>query len=129
METFEPLRNQRTIVITTFRRDGTGVPTPVSIAVDDDPSRAYVRSWTTAGKAKRIRNNSRVTLAASTFRGKVTGPTIGADARLLEGSEDDAAGRWLRRKYPILHGLLVPLVHKLRHHTTCHYALTMASPG
>lgn len=129
MEKFESFRGQRTVVMTTFRANGTPVPTPVSIAVEDDPTRAYVRSWAAAGKAKRIRNNSYVTVAPSTFGGTTTGPAVGASARRLSGPEEERARRLLRRKHPILHGLLIPFVHKLQRNTTCHFALTPSSGG
>ncbi len=35
MAGFEPLRTQHTVALTTFRRDGTAVVTPVSLVVDD----------------------------------------------------------------------------------------------
>jgi PPOX class probable F420-dependent enzyme len=112
MDDFETLREQHTIALTTFRRDGTAVATPVSFVVDDDDAGSGVmRTWRTAGKAKRIRNNPSVTIAPSTVRGTPTGPTIPATARLLEGAEATAAKHRLRRKHPILHGLLVPLGH------------------
>ena len=63
---------QPTVSLRTFKRDGTAVETPVNLAVDGD--RAYFRTWTTSGKAKRLRRNSRVWIAPCTFRGKVTGP-------------------------------------------------------
>jgi uncharacterized protein len=47
--TLAPLRRTKTILLTTFRRDGTPVPTPVSIAFDGD--RALIRTWETAHKA------------------------------------------------------------------------------
>ena len=60
MAGFEPLRTQHTVALTTFRRDGTAVVTPVSLVVDDqDVGTAVMRTWRTAGKAKRIRNNPR----------------------------------------------------------------------
>jgi hypothetical protein len=129
MDTFERFRRQHTVVLTTFRRDGAPVPTPVSLVVDDDSTRAYVRSWSTAGKAKRIARNSRVEVAPSTFRGKVTGDAMAADARLLGGADNDRARRLLRRKHPIMHGLLVPLAHKLQRNVTQHYELRPAAPS
>ena len=118
---FAPLARQRTVLLTTFRRDGTPVRTPVSIAVDGD--RAFIRSWDTAGKVKRIRNNRAVTIAPCTTRGRPTGPAIPARARILTGEESAYAGHLLAGKYPILHGLLVPLVHRLRGNTTTHIEL------
>jgi PPOX class probable F420-dependent enzyme len=119
---FAPFTRQRTVLLTTLRRDGTPVKTPVHIAVDGD--RAFVRSWDTAGKVKRIRNNPEVTIAPCTTRGRPTGPPIPAHARILSGEESTRAGRLLAAKYPILHGLLIPLGHRLRGHTTTHVELT-----
>jgi PPOX class probable F420-dependent enzyme len=127
VETFERFRNQHTVVLTTFRRDGTSVPTPVSIAVDADPTKGYVRTWSTAGKVGRIRHNPRVTVAPSTFRGRITGAAVAAVARLLSGAEGDHARRLLRRKHPLMHGVLVPLGHRLRRYETQHYELRPAA--
>ena len=119
---FAPFARQRTVLLTTFRRDGTPVKTPVSIAVDGD--RAFIRTWDSSGKAKRIRNNSDVTIAPCTASGRPTGPPVPAKARILTGQESARAGRLLAGKYPILHGLVVPLIHRLRGNTTTHIELT-----
>jgi PPOX class probable F420-dependent enzyme len=120
--TFAPFARQQTVVLTTLRRDGTPVKTPVNIAVDGD--RAFIRTWDTAGKVKRIRNNPEVTIAPCTAGGRPTGPAIPARARILTGEESAHAGRLLARKHPILHALLVPLGHRLRGNTTTHIELT-----
>jgi uncharacterized protein len=121
---FEPLAGQTYVLLTTYRRDGTGIGTPVHIAVDGD--RAFVRTWDTAWKLKRIRNNPEVEIAPSTARGKPTGAAIRAHARVLEGAESAHAGRLLARKHPILHGYLIPLLHRLRGNRTMHIELTPA---
>ena len=121
---FSPFVRQRTVLLTTLRRDGTPVETPVSIAVDGD--RAFIRTWDTAGKAKRIRNNPTVSIAPCTARGRATGPAMPARARILTSDDSAYAGRLLVGKYPILHGLLVPLLHRLRGNTTIHVELTRA---
>lgn len=121
---FEPFAGQTYALLTTYRRNGTGVGTPVHIAVDGD--RAFVRTWDTAWKLKRIRNNPEVEIAPSTARGKPTGPAIRARVRVLEGAESAYAGRLLARKHPILHGYLIPLLHRLRGNTTMHIELTPA---
>jgi uncharacterized protein len=113
---------QHTVLLTTYRRDGTPVGTPVSIAVDGD--RAFIRTWDTAGKFKRIRNNPTVEIAPSTFRGTPTGPALRTHARVLSGDESAYAAQLLVRKHPILHGMLVPLIHRLRGNTTMHIELT-----
>ncbi|MBW3633687.1 MAG: PPOX class F420-dependent oxidoreductase [Chloroflexi bacterium] len=122
-----PFARQKTVLLTTFRRDGTSVGTPVSIVVDGN--RAFVRSWDTSGKVKRIRNNPQVIIAPSTTRGTPTGPALSAQARILTGSESSRAGRLLARKYPLLHGVLVPLAHRLRRNTTTHIELTPRPDG
>ena len=118
---FEPLVGQWAVLLTTYKRDGTPIGTPVNIAVDGD--RAFVRTFDTAWKLKRIRNNPEVGVAPSTWRGKPTGPAIRARARVLEGEESAYAGRLLARKHPILHRFLVPLVHRLRGNETIHVEL------
>lgn len=117
----EPFVRQRTVLLTTYRRDGTPVGTPVHVAVDGDL--AFVRTWDTTWKLERIRNNPEVGLAPSTLRGKPTGPAIRARARILKGDESARAGRRLAEKYPILHGVLIPLVHRLRGNETIHVEL------
>ncbi|HEY7180687.1 MAG TPA: PPOX class F420-dependent oxidoreductase [Blastocatellia bacterium] len=114
----EPFVRQKTVLLTTYRRDGTPVGTPVNIAVEG--GRAFVRTWDTAWKLKRIRNNPEVEIAPSTFRGVPTGPAIRARARVLSGDESAHAGRALASKHPILHGIVVPLVHRLRGNKTMH---------
>jgi hypothetical protein len=113
-----PFDRQKTVLLTTRRRDGTPVGTPVHIAVEGD--RAFVRTWDTTGKRKRIRNDPSVEVCPSTVGGRPTGPAIRARARVLEGEESAYAGRMLARKYPVLHGFLIPLVHRLRGNETTH---------
>jgi PPOX class probable F420-dependent enzyme len=108
---FAPLRTQKTVVLTTWRRSGIGVPTPVSVAVDGD--RAVFRTFARAGKTQRLRRDPLVTVAPSNARGRVSGPAVTARARLLDGPDARQAARLLRRKYPLLHGLVVPLAHRL----------------
>src|SRR5919202_6601246 len=95
---FEPFVDQKAVLLTTYKRDGTGVGTPVHIAVDGD--RAFIRTWDTTWKLKRIRNNPEVEVAPSTMRGEPTGPAIHARARVLEGAESAYAARALARKHP-----------------------------
>jgi PPOX class probable F420-dependent enzyme len=126
--TLAPFSTQRTVALTTFRRDGTPVSTPVSIAVDGD--RAVFRSFAKAGKTHRIRRDPAVEVAPSTFGGRPTGPAVRGTARMLEGAEAQVAARLLRRKYPFLHGILVPLTHRLgrrRTGRTVHFELVPAS--
>ena len=117
----EPFVHQRNVLLTTYRRDGTPVGTPVHIAVEGD--HAFIRTWDRTWKLKRIRNNPKVQLAPSTLRGKPTGPAIQARARVLSDDESLHAGQLLAHKYPILHGILIPLFHRLRGYKTIHIEL------
>ena len=124
---FDPIATARTILLTTYRRDGTPVGTPVSIAVDGD--RAFVRSFEKAWKTRRIAGNPVVAIAPSTAKGRATGPAVQARARRLDGAEAQRAARLLARKHPLLHGVLVPLAHRLgrsRSGRTVHFELTPA---
>ncbi|MGG2465788.1 PPOX class F420-dependent oxidoreductase [Streptomyces sp. RGM 3693] len=118
-----PFERQGTILLTTYKKDGTGVGTPVNLAVDGD--HAYFRTFGSAWKVKRMRNFPEVEFCASTWRGKPTGSTLRARARLLDPTtrEYRRAERSLTRKYPLIHGLVVPLVHRLRRERTLHYEL------
>ena len=118
----EPFIHQRAVLLTSYRRDGTPVGTAVNMAVDGD--RAFVRTPHRTGKVKRLRNNPNVEIAPSTFLGKLTGPAIRAQARLLSGDEAKYASGKLARKYRILQGILVPLAHRLTRSKTMHYELT-----
>ena len=106
-----PFVRQKTIRLTTFRKDGTGGTSPVSIAVDGE--RAYFRTYERAIKARRIRRNPNVEFGSATMSGKPIGPMLTAHTRVLEGAEYRRAARLLRRKYPVLHGVVVPSVHRL----------------
>ena len=116
---FARFEKQGTVLLTTFRRDGRLVRTPVSLALVD--GHAVFRTWDTAWKARRLAHTDRITLAPSTAKGRPTGPKIRATARQVMGAEALAAAHALRRKHPILHGVLVPLAHRVRGYTTIYF--------
>ncbi len=122
MPAFDSFATRRTALLTTYKRDGTPVATPVTIAVDGE--RAYIRTWDSAWKAKRMRNNPAVLVAPSTVRGRPTGEAIAARSRLLDGEEAAHAARAIARRQPILQGVLVPVGHRLMRYRTLHYELT-----
>ena len=128
---FASAREAKTILLTTYKRDGTPVGTPVSIAFDGD--RAFFRSYDKAWKTKRLRNNPRVEFAPATLRGTPTGPPVRGRATLLAGEQAQIAARALARRHRVLQGILVPLAHRLMGYRTLHYELTPdpvpASPG
>jgi len=61
-----PIREAKTILLTTCKRDGTGVATPVSVAFDGE--RAFFRSYDKAWKTKRLRRDPAVQAAPATPR-------------------------------------------------------------
>jgi PPOX class probable F420-dependent enzyme len=119
-----PFAAQPTICLTTFRRDGRAVGTAVSIAVDGE--RAFVRTYESSGKFKRIRNDPRVEVAPSTLRGEPTGPAIAGRVRVLAGDEAGRARRLIEAKHPLLHRLLVPAAHRLTGKRTVYLELRPA---
>lgn len=110
-EALAPFVRQKTIRLTTFRKDGTPGTSPVSIVVDG--RHAYFRSFERAVKVRRIRRNPNVEFGPATASGKPTGPMQAGTVRLLDGAEYRRAAQLLRRKYPVLHGVLVPSAHRL----------------
>ncbi len=123
----DSLRDTKTILLTTYKRDGTPVSTPVSIAFDGD--RAFFRTWHKAHKVKRLRNNPNVEVAPSTFRGEPIRPAVGAQATLLKGSDARVAARALAGRHRVLQAMLVPLGHRLMRYRTLHYELTPRRSG
>lgn len=126
MSPFAQFTDQQTVLLTTYKRNGDPVETPVNVAVEGD--HAYFRTWDTAWKIKRIRRNPEVAVAPSTNTGKATGPAIRAHAQILSGQEYEHAGELIAKKHPFLQGLFVPLVHRLRRQQTMHLKLTQTNP-
>ena len=119
---FSALADNTYVLLTTYKRDGTPVGTPLHIAARD--GHVYVRTFDPSGKIKRIRNNPDVEVAPSTLRGKVLGAGRPVRARILTGAESDVAAKALAEKYPILHGHLIPWYHRRKGLMTTQLELT-----
>src|SRR3954449_294939 len=113
---FSAVKDAGTVLLTTYKRDGTGVGTPVSIAFDGD--RAFFRTYDKAWKAKRLRHNPNVEVAPSTGGGKATGAAIHAHARLLDGADAKLAARSLAGRHRVLQAVLVPAFHRVMRYRT-----------
>lgn len=102
-------------LLTTFRRDGRGVGTPVGVAMEDN--RVYFMTLPDTGKVTRLANDPRVVLAPCSHLGARRGPAVGGIARQLTGIEADrgraamAGGFWgrlwlgtvqLRHEHPLV---------------------------
>lgn len=94
------LSDEKYILLTTFRRDGTPVSTPVWIVEFADGKLGF---WTSSasGKAKRLAHTSRVTAQPSDGRGRVKPGTepIDATAHLVTGEEFAAIRAQVVAKY------------------------------
>ncbi len=98
------LARERYISLTTYRRDGRPVATPVWFALDGP--RILVWTHAASGKARRIRANGRAAIAPSDVRGRTRTASIEATARVLPASEDERARGLLTRKYRLLKPLV-----------------------
>ncbi|HZO35728.1 MAG TPA: PPOX class F420-dependent oxidoreductase [Solirubrobacteraceae bacterium] len=82
------LADEKYMLLTTFRRDGRAVATPVWVVALDGSDVGF---WTSSGsgKAKRLAHTPRVTVQASDGRGRVKegSAPIDATARVVSGGE------------------------------------------
>jgi uncharacterized protein len=87
------------VSLTTYRKDGTAVATPVWFVVNGPE--LLVISNADAWKVKRIRNNSHVMVTVCDFRGRVAPGAASAEgtARLLDEAGTGAGRALLARKY------------------------------
>jgi len=91
------IAGQKYISLTTLRKTGVGVATPVWFG--EEGGKLYVMTRSDMGKAKRIRNNPQVKVAPCSIRGKVTGPEFAATAHILPHEEHQHARQTINRKY------------------------------
>jgi hypothetical protein len=91
------IRGQKYISLTTFRKNGVAVPTPVWFG--EEAGKLYVMTRSDMGKTKRVRNNPEVRVAPCTIRGKLTGAEFAASARLLPPEDHAHARQTINRKY------------------------------
>ena len=83
--------------ITSFRRDGSGVGTPVWFVPEN--GRLLVHTDRDSYKVKRIRRNPSVLIAPCNARGKQRGEQLPARAEVLPDSETGRVEELLARKY------------------------------
>jgi PPOX class probable F420-dependent enzyme len=113
--TLDDLADEKFVSLTTFRRNGIGVPTPVWVGRDGDA--LVVTTPVGSGKVKRLRNNPTVELRPCSRRGTVedSAPTVTAVAEVVEGP---AAMRRLdevfRPKYSLEYRIVMGIERLLR---------------
>lgn len=97
MTTLERLGEEKYVSLTTYRKDGTPVATPLWAVRDGDA----IAAWTPADtwKVKRIRRNPVVTLAPCTMRGRPTGEAIAGRAEIMSPEDTWRIRRLIMKKY------------------------------
>jgi len=102
---FAPFAGQKYLNLETFKKNGTGVKTPVwfaadpSASLDSNGAKLYVYTIGVSGKVKRIRNNPHVKIAPCDMRGRVLGEWTEARAEIVTGEEDARGTQLLKNKY------------------------------
>lgn len=114
---------QRTVHLATYERDGRPVGSSAVMVVDGD--RAYIRAARRSREAERLRNRPEAEITPATLGGTPAGAPLKAGVRRLEGREARLAAWKLARRHPFVHGLAVPLAHRLRCDRTNHYELRL----
>ncbi|MET8811441.1 PPOX class F420-dependent oxidoreductase [Streptomyces sp. NPDC004549] len=99
------------LLVTSYRKDGTPVPTPVWVVRDGDA----LGVWTTADswKVKRIRRRADVLVGPCDMRGNATGEPVPATAEITDADTTARYRSLIARKYGIV-GRLTLLGSRLR---------------
>jgi len=95
------------VALTTFRRDGTPVSTPVWFVPENGS--LLVETDGDSNKVKRIRRNQNVTVASCNATGRVTGESVSAHAAILPAEELPRVERLLHRKYRLDYIFVLPI--------------------
>lgn len=103
--TFDTIAEGKYVLLTTFKKDGTGVPTPLWGARDGD--RLLMWTVTDSWKVKRLRRNPKVTIAPCDMRGNPRGDAVDATAEILDEAGTARARAAVASKYGILGWLTV----------------------
>ena len=93
--------------VTSFKRDGSGVATPVWFVIED--GRLLVKTDAQSFKVKRIRRNATVMIARCSASGRLRGESVPAYAEVLPQSDIDHVDQLLARKYRVDKVLILPL--------------------
>ena len=105
MAPIDELAAGKYLSLTTFRRDGTPVATPVWLVRDGDALRVVTQA--DSGKAKRLRNDSRVLLAPCDARGALKGEQVEGTASLEDAEQTARTAQLIEARYGLLGKLLM----------------------
>ena len=93
--------------VTSFKRDGTGVATPVWFVADN--GNLLIETERDSFKARRIRRNSSVLIAACTASGRLRGEQVTAKASFLPESEREHVEQLMAHKDRVDRMLILPV--------------------
>jgi PPOX class probable F420-dependent enzyme len=105
------LSKHKYISIETYRKNGTGVRTPVWFVVSQ--GLIYFRTDAKSGKVKRIRNNPHVKIAPCNMGGNVEGDWYEGNAKFSDQAESMIAFSLINKKYGLL-TTFIRLLNKIR---------------
>ena len=105
MDAAVALAGKKYLSLETYRKNGTGVRTPVWFA-SAPGGELYVYATADSGKAKRIRRSGVVKIAPCDVRGKPTGKWFDARAEIVGGESFVSGMRLINRKYRPLKQIL-----------------------
>lgn len=105
MSPIEVLASGKYLSLTTFRRDGTPVATPVWHVREGETLRVITQA--DSGKAKRLRNDGRVLLAPCDARGTLKGTQVEGTATLEDPAETERTAQLIEARYGLLGKLLM----------------------
>ncbi|MCA9940175.1 MAG: PPOX class F420-dependent oxidoreductase [Anaerolineales bacterium] len=100
----EQFHKQQYLNLETFRKDGSGVKTPLWFVRQDDA--LYMRTLATSWKVKRIRRQSAVRIVPSDAQGAPKGEWVAATAELLPAAENAWVSAAFIKKYGLLKRLI-----------------------
>lgn len=104
MMSIENLADAKYLSLTTFRKDGTPVATPVWLVRKGD--RLYVMTEAGSGKVKRIRANSVVELAPCDMRGSIKGDSVAGVAVIQDAAGTEATIKMISMRYSLMFKLM-----------------------
>ncbi|MCB0957134.1 MAG: PPOX class F420-dependent oxidoreductase [Ilumatobacteraceae bacterium] len=102
------LGDEKYILLTTFKRSGDAVATPVwAVSLDD----GTIGFWTSSGsgKAKRLAHTAKVTVQPSDARGRVKDGTSAAEGTAVVVAADDPRYAEIQRKVKAKYGFMTKI--------------------
>ena len=93
----EQFIDQKYINLETYKRDGTGIRTPVWFVIDKDL--IYVITRDSTSKVKRLKNNQDVRIVTCSFKGEPKNEWVKGKAKKITGEEADKAIKLRKKKY------------------------------